>query len=104
MEWTDRVKARLRQKGFRQIDLASKLNVTESAVSQYLKGKREPTFKQLKEIATMLEMSMSEVLGDDAMFITEQNEIKAVEIIKQLPKEQKELAIKILESLTDKTK
>jgi len=100
-KWTDRVRSGLKAKGFVYKDLAARLNVTEGAISHYLNGIREPSINQVREIAKMLEMSLSELLGDDATFISDEKQIKAVEIIKSLPKDRQDIAIKLLESLLD---
>lgn len=102
-KWTDRVRAGLKAKGFVYRDLAGRLNVTEGAVSHYLNGIREPSLNQVKEIAKMLDMSLSELLGDDATFISDKNQIKAVQIIKELPEDKQEIALRLLESLLDKS-
>ena len=101
-KWTDRVRAGLKAKGFVYKDLAARLNVTEGAISHYLNEIREPSLNQVREIAKMLDMSLSELLGDDATFISDEKQIKAVELIKALPEDKQEIAIKLLESLGEK--
>ena len=100
-KWTDRVKAKLKADGLVYNDLAEVLNVTEGAVSHYLNGAREPSINQVKEIAKMIDMSLSELLGDDAVFITNLKEIKAAELIQQMPEEKKDLALKLLATLAE---
>jgi len=99
IKWTDRVRRELKAKGYRFIDLAEKLNVTKGVVSHYLNGIREPNLHQVKEIAKMLNMSVSELLGDDAVLISDEKQIEANEIIKSLSKEKQEIALSILRSL-----
>ena len=101
-KWNTRVKARLKALGYRHDDLAERLNVTRGAATHYLNGIREPSINQIKEIAKMLDMSVSELLGDDAVFISDENQIRATEIMKELPKDKQELAIRLLESLKEK--
>ena len=100
-KWTDRVKARLKSMGYTHDDLASRLNVTRGAATHYLNGIREPSINQIREISKMLDISLSELLGDDATFISDEKQIRAAEIIKNLPDEKKQIAIKLLESLLD---
>ena len=45
------------QKGFRQVDLAAKLSVTQAAVSKWLTGATEPKAQQLIALAEALEIS-----------------------------------------------
>lgn len=100
-DWTSRVRAGMKAKGYTQDDVASRLHVTRGAISHYLNGIREPNLNQVKELAKMLDMSLSELLGDDATFINDETQLKAVDIIKELPPEKQELAIKLLESLKE---
>ena len=98
--WTTRVRQGLKDKGFIYKDLAARLNVTEGAVSHYLNRQREPSLNQIKEIASMLDLSLSELLGDDATFIADKNHIKAIEIMKTIPDDKIALAIQLLETLS----
>lgn len=100
-KWTSRVKAGLKSKGFLYKDLALRLNVTEGAISHYLNGIREPSLSQVKEIGKMLDMSLSELLGDDATFISDEKQIRAAELIKSLPDDKQEIALRLLESLQE---
>ena len=100
-KWTDRVKARLKEKRMRQLDLAIALKVTESAVSQYLSGRIEPSVRVIKDMAKTLEMPLSELMGDDARFYSDENQIKAADLIKEIPADKREIALKLLASLAD---
>lgn len=100
-KWTDRVKGRMRAKGYTQEDVAQRISVTKGAVSHYLTGKREPGIQQIKDWARMLDMSLSEFLGDDARFYSDEKQIKAADLIKELPPEKQDIALKLLESLQD---
>jgi transcriptional regulator with XRE-family HTH domain len=104
MKWTDRVRAGLRNKGYTFQDLADRIGVTRPAVSMYLTGKREPTLQQVKEIAKMVDLSVSELLGDDATFIADKQQIRAAELIKEVPQELQEQALKVLETFTKPAK
>lgn len=99
--WTDRVKARLKHKKMRQLDLAIALKVTESAVSQYLSGRIEPSVRVIKDMAKTLEMPLSELMGDDARFYSNENQIKAADLIKEIPEDKQEIALKLLSSLVE---
>lgn len=103
-KWIDRARTGLKRKGWKYRELADVLNVTEAAISMYLTGRREPTITQIRKMAAVLDMSVSELLGDDATFISDPNQIKAASIIKDLPSDKQLLAIKILESMIDPPK
>ncbi len=47
-------------------DLADYLGVTKGAVSNYINGHREPSIKTAKGIAKALNISISELLGDES--------------------------------------
>ena len=99
MSWINKVRSGLKQKGYRQLDLAVRLGVSEGAVSNYLKGKREPSLEVFKEIAKMIEVPVSELLGDDAKFIGNKDQIEAAQIIMELPEDKREMALKMLRAL-----
>lgn len=46
---------RLADQGFRVKDIADALNITQPAVTQYLKGKRGATYKSMKKIDTIID-------------------------------------------------
>ena len=100
-KWNDRLKAGLKRKQLVYRDLAKKLNVTEGAVSHYLNGARDPSIDQVKEMAKMVEISVSELLGDDAVFISCKKEIKAAQLIRSMDSDKKAMALKLLETLVD---
>ena len=60
----ENIKAARINKGLTQQDLATALNTTKSAVSRYELGKREPRYKLLQEMAVILDVSCSELIGD----------------------------------------
>ena len=102
-KWTDRAKARLKAKRMRQLDLATALGVSESMVSQYLRGTKGPSVKVFREMAKVLEMSLSELMGDDARFYADEKQIRAADLMKEIPADKQDIALKLLESLTEST-
>lgn len=54
-----------KQRGETQRSLAAKVGVTDTAISNYEIGIREPRLKTLKKIASALECSVSELIEDD---------------------------------------
>lgn len=54
-----------KQRGETQRSLAAKVGVTDTAISNYEIGIREPRLKTLKKIASALECSVNELIEDD---------------------------------------
>lgn len=63
MEWYDRAKARAKELGVTQEQIADWLELTRGAVGHYLSGRREPEFHDLKIIALRLGMTLDELLN-----------------------------------------
>lgn len=63
----ENIKAARIKKGLTQQELAAALNTTKAAVSRYELDQREPRYRLLQEIAQVLEVSCSELIGDASM-------------------------------------
>jgi len=98
-EWTDRAQREMKVKGYENTDVASRLGITEGAVSRLLNDIGEPSFVQLEEIAKMLDMSLSELIGEDAIFVSDKQQIRAVELMQDIGQDRRDLALKVLEAL-----
>jgi len=98
-DWTDRAQRELKVKGYENTDVASRLGITEGAVSRLLNDIGEPSFVQLEEIAKMLDMSLSELIGQDAIFVSDKQQIRAVELMQDIGQDRRDLALKVLEAL-----
>lgn len=53
-----------KEKGMTQIELAEKVGVGDTAICNYEKGLREPNLGTLKKLATVLECTVDELIGD----------------------------------------
>ncbi len=98
-EWTDRAQREMKVKGYENTDVASSLGITEGAVSRLLNGIGEPNFIQLEEIAKMLYMPLSELIGEDAVIVSDKQQIRAVELMQDIGQDRRDLALKVLEAL-----
>ena len=58
----ENVRARMSELGMRQADLAKRLNVDKSYVSQILNGHRRPGLDSLEDFANALEIEPSDLL------------------------------------------
>lgn len=82
--------------GWTQKRLADALNITEGAVSHYIKGTREPSSVTLAKIASTLGVTVDDLVGRESNDDVE----KSIEIIernaKNITKEQKRRIMEIL--------
>lgn len=61
----NRIRALRLEHGLRQIDLAEKIGVLQSTISQWENGKIEPDIEALIKIASLFETSIDNVLGEE---------------------------------------
>ena len=54
-----------KEKEMTQTALAEKVGVGDTAICNYEKGLREPNLDTLKKLATALEVTVDELIGDD---------------------------------------
>lgn len=89
----------LQQKGWSQKQLADAVHITESAVSHYIKGDREPNRVTLANIASALGVSESSLTGcDDKKEVERSIEVMARNA-SNLTSEQKLQIMKILSGI-----
>ena len=76
--FSDRLTALMRAKGLTQKEVAVKANITESAMSYYVKGVRTPSGEVLVRIAKSLDTTADYLLGstDNAEIPEVQKELK----------------------------
>lgn len=65
-EFSKRLKKILTEKGIKQTELVAKTGIGKSAISQYIKGLYTPKTENLNKIARALNVSVSDLLGEDA--------------------------------------
>lgn len=63
MEFSDRLRQMLKERGMTQKDLAAEAGITEAAVSHYLKGDRWPRASVLSRMADILGTSSDYLMG-----------------------------------------
>lgn len=99
--WFERMKYLVKQAGLTQDDVAELLGVTSPAVNHYFNGRRTPSIRQIKTIAEALGMSVSELIGDTAYFVTDEKEKDLIDTIRSLPQHQQEVALTLLKALNN---
>ena len=78
------------------------LGITEGAVGHYMTGRRTPPLKNIKQIAAMLDTSVSELIEDDPYYLQSQTEREFIDLLRQVPEDQRETLLRIIKSLTEK--
>lgn len=74
----DRMRKLMNQHGLTQSELAMRANTTQSTISKYLSGEREPASKTLANIATALHTTSEYLLGlPETPIVTPYGTIKA---------------------------
>lgn len=63
MPFGQRLKSLLEERGIAQVELAQRLNLAKSTVSQYVSGHREPDMEMLQKIAAYFSVSTDYLLG-----------------------------------------
>lgn len=58
------VKAWMARLGYRQVDIANAIGVTQTQISARLRGQTPFTFEQLIKIAATMEITLSDLLGE----------------------------------------
>lgn len=69
------IKRLLKFKKMKQRDLAKQLNVDEVTVSRWMIGVNEPPLRKVKEIASILNVSMSELFSANPTDLMEEKEL-----------------------------
>lgn len=65
MEFKDRLRELRISRGYSQRELGKKLGMTNSAISMYERGEREPDYETLEAIADCFNVNMNYLLGRD---------------------------------------
>lgn len=61
------IKARIKESGWTLVDLASAMDTTQSCLSHLLKDGANPSIKKLQQIASIIGVSLSELVADTAL-------------------------------------
>lgn len=66
-----KIKELRKRKGITQKELAEELNITDSAITRYESGKREPNIDMINKIAAALGVSINELLLDSVVNLSD---------------------------------
>ena len=93
MDFGTRLKEMLKQRDLSQKDFSAAINISPSAVGNYIHGLREPDYTTLKKIAAYFQVSTDFLLGTDLDVTHSPEENELLQIYRILNKKQKEFLI-----------
>lgn len=99
--WFIKAKAAMADQKVTLADLADLLDMTPGGVSHYLNGRRKPAIEQVQKIAGRLGMSVSELCSEDAYFIIDDQERRVIDLLRLVPDESLDTAIRLLTALVE---
>ena len=104
MALSDNIKAIREEKGLKQIDVASHLNVDKSAYSKIEKGSRNVTVEELQAMATLFCMTMDQIANYEGVMpkevtIEDKSMVERVKLIEQLNEEDKKTIFSIIDKM-----
>ncbi len=93
MDFGDRLRILIDERGITQKELASQLNIAPSTVSSYVQNTREPDFTTLKSLAIYFSVSIDYLLGCRTSKASSRQEDELLRVFRSLTAEQKEVCI-----------
>lgn len=93
MEFGDKLRALIEERGITQKELATQLNIAPSTVSSYVQNTREPDFATLKSLAKFFNVSIDYLLNCNIGHTSTKQEDELLRIFRCLTAEQREVCI-----------
>ena len=93
MNFGDRLRILIDERGITQKELASQLNIAPSTVSSYVQNTREPDFATLKSLAIYFSVSIDYLLWCRTNKASSRQEDELLRVFRSLTAEQKEVCI-----------
>ncbi len=102
-----RLAAARKRKGLSQTELAARLNTTRGAIDYYERRATNPTLDVIQQVAEALEVSVTELLGEEAATVRAASRKagptgkvqKVFEDVSKLPRRQQEKIIQVVAAL-----
>lgn len=82
----------MRAKKIAQKDIADFLSVTESTVSHWFHGRHRPSLDQIRGIATLLGVSVPELIEDDETFVRDEVELEILRQVREVAPDKRQQA------------
>ncbi|GAO27829.1 helix-turn-helix domain-containing protein [Geofilum rubicundum] len=97
------------QKGMLQKQVAAELNIGTTNYNKLENGNREPSVKELQQLATLFDLTVDQVLNfeDDMpkeVSLENKTEMEQFKLIQQLEEEDKQTVMKIINTMLTKAK
>ena len=96
-----KLKDALARVGMTQAELARQIGVTRAAVSNWIQGRAAPSLGHLFEIARVLNMTTSEILGDEVLFAETKLERDTIEALREMTEAEREQILRMVKLLRD---
>lgn len=97
-KWYERAKRLMKKKKINMVDMGKHLDLGQSSMSMKLSGKRDSTLDDVKTIADVLGISLSELVEGDNTFIINDEEKRYLEIYRNMTPAEKAVFEKMLSS------
>lgn len=93
----------LKKRGLKQIDLANKLNISKSTVSQWLnpKNRKMPSTETLGKITKVLDVNLSDLLEEKNLQERNELEDEFLKLFNQLTDKEKTILTKQIQAFID---
>lgn len=104
MTFGDKLREIFEQKEIMQKDIAKKLNISRSSISDFITNRRLPNIMLVRDIAKELNVSVDYLLDyqpDPKSVTTSPKEAAILEKFRKLSKEKQEVLISLLEMLSE---
>lgn len=82
-------------------EMADLLHVAKATVGHWLTGRNRATIDVIKEIARVLDVPVTELIAEDAYYLTDENERRLIDKYRKIAPELRKHAPSILEGLID---
>jgi transcriptional regulator with XRE-family HTH domain len=104
MDLADNIKAIREEKGLKQIEVASHINVDKSAYSKIEKGMRSVTVEELQKMAQLFNMTTDQILNYDGKIpaevtIEDKTAVEQMRLIQQLDDDDKQTIFKLIDKM-----
>jgi len=96
--WHIKARKLAKDRGLSYQEMADRLGVSKAAVGHWMSGRHDPSLPRLQEIATMLETSLSDLVAEDDRFMRNEDEVRAVKSIREMPEDYRAQALAMLEA------